>query len=77
MFTAAHKTFIFIFLQIRSDHVAPVYDINLIISDVIQLILLIMLEAAPDHWKSHIIFYAHETAVLASIGFMVFLALER
>lgn len=72
-------TFTNVFLQVRNDHVAPIYVINLLISDPIQLCCMIVWLAQPKGWKIHgytiiIIYYI---GVIASVCFMVCVALER
>ncbi|XP_038588812.1 G-protein coupled receptor 4-like [Micropterus salmoides] len=63
---------------VRSDHVAPIYVINLLIADLIQLCCMIVDVAKPEDKKIYNIFsYIHLFALFASIGFMVCVALER
>ncbi|XP_061601145.1 G-protein coupled receptor 4-like [Cololabis saira] len=59
---------------IKSDHTAPVYIINLLISDLIQFCCLTA-SMAGGAWNivTHIYFYA----IMASVGFMVCISLER
>ncbi|XP_041645745.1 G-protein coupled receptor 4-like [Cheilinus undulatus] len=64
----------FVFSLVRNDHHASVCVINIMISDLIQLCSLLICEVAP--WLS-IALLTHEISVLASVGFMVCLALER
>ncbi|XP_034538116.1 G-protein coupled receptor 4-like isoform X2 [Notolabrus celidotus] len=62
---------------VRNDHVAPIYVINLLISDLIQLCCMIIWQAPlklQDLWYILKIYFI---AMLASVGFMVCLALER
>ncbi|XP_073337568.1 uncharacterized protein [Pagrus major] len=62
----------------RKDHVAPIYVINLLISDLIQLCCLIVVVAGEE--ESIIFkfgFYLYDVGLMASVGFMVCVALER
>ncbi|XP_044229395.1 ovarian cancer G-protein coupled receptor 1-like [Thunnus albacares] len=65
---------------VQNDHVAPIYIINLLISDIIQLCYMIVLVAEPE--KSQKIYqvfsyYVYCFGVVTSVGFMVCVALER
>lgn len=64
----------FISLQIQKDHSAPVYVINLFISDLIQLCCLAAWKAGELH---DIIGYSYIFALISSVGFMVCISLER
>ncbi|XP_067466959.1 mas-related G-protein coupled receptor member A4-like [Thunnus thynnus] len=64
-------------LKVQNNNVAPIFIINLLISDIIQFCCMIVLVAKPD-WKIFVIFfYIHLFSVLVSVGFMVCIALER
>ncbi|XP_051236639.1 G-protein coupled receptor 4-like [Dicentrarchus labrax] len=63
-----------VYSEVRSDHVAPIYVINLLISDLIQLCSFIFAEAQPREWKA---VFIHNYGVAASVCFMVCIALER
>ncbi|XP_071776836.2 uncharacterized protein LOC139928262 [Centroberyx gerrardi] len=61
---------------VRDGHVAPIYVINLLVSDLIQLCCLAVREAAP--WIYYgITIYIYFIGLMASVGFMVCVALER
>ncbi|XP_076598606.1 uncharacterized protein LOC143327890 [Chaetodon auriga] len=62
---------------VRNDHVAPIYVINLLISDVIQLCALIFVEARINWETLHIAYFIHTCGVAASVSFMVCIAVER
>ncbi|KAM9345113.1 uncharacterized protein ABDE67_014011 [Symphorus nematophorus] len=65
-------------LKVRNDHVAPIYVINLLISDLIQLCCRIVEVASNEDKMIHAIFariYCY--CVMVSVGFMVCIALER
>ncbi|XP_067466723.1 G-protein coupled receptor 4-like [Thunnus thynnus] len=67
-----------LYSQVKNDHVAPIYIINLLISDIFQLCYMIVEVAKPENWKiDEIFFYIYYYSVLASVGFMVCVALER
>ncbi|XP_023250428.1 mas-related G-protein coupled receptor member X1-like [Seriola lalandi dorsalis] len=61
---------------VRNDHVAPIYIINLLISDLIQLCCMIVEVVQVEIWRISfkVIFYF---SLMASVGFMVCVALER
>uniref|UniRef100_A0A4W6C060 G-protein coupled receptors family 1 profile domain-containing protein n=1 Tax=Lates calcarifer TaxID=8187 RepID=A0A4W6C060_LATCA len=78
MFTTALFTFTNVFLQVRNDHVAPIYVINLLISDLIQFCCMIVEVAKPEDWKINEAFFSiYYFGLMASVGFMVCVALER
>ncbi|XP_044229830.1 ovarian cancer G-protein coupled receptor 1-like [Thunnus albacares] len=66
-----------LYSQVKNVHVAPIYIINLLISDIFQLCCMIGKVAKPD-WKIYRIFSdIHLICVMVSVGFMVCIALER
>ena len=69
-------TLIIVVFQVRGNHVAPIYVINLLISDLIQFCSMIAEVAAPEDHKM-IGYIFHVLSLFASIGFMVCIALER
>ncbi|XP_022603901.1 G-protein coupled receptor 4-like [Seriola dumerili] len=63
---------------VRNDHVAPIYIINLLISDLIQLCCMIVEVVQPEDFIITIIFnLSYFFGLMASVGFMVCVALER
>ncbi|XP_060896338.1 G-protein coupled receptor 4-like [Labrus mixtus] len=61
---------------VRKDHVAPIYVINLLISDLIQLCCMIIMET--ELYQTPVIVYNIYCSGLGiSIGFMVCVSLER
>ncbi|XP_039640218.1 G-protein coupled receptor 4-like [Perca fluviatilis] len=63
---------------VRKDHVAPIYVINLLISDLIQFCCMIGWLAKPENWnKTSIVYSIYYSSLMASVGFMVCIALER
>ncbi|XP_045921147.1 G-protein coupled receptor 4-like [Micropterus dolomieu] len=63
---------------VRSDHVAPIYVINLLITDLIQLCCMIVQVVPLKDLKIADIFIdIYLSALMASVGFMVCIALER
>ncbi|XP_038550536.1 G-protein coupled receptor 4-like [Micropterus salmoides] len=64
--------------MVRSDHVAPIYLINLLISDLIQFCSMIV-DVAPnvDGRIRYIFFYIYHSSLIASVYFMVCISLER
>ncbi|CAJ1067837.1 G-protein coupled receptor 4-like [Xyrichtys novacula] len=67
-----------VYFMVQSDHVAPIYIINLLIADLIQLCCMISWETpSVGRYDKEISSEVHQTAVLASVGFMVAIAMER
>ncbi|CAK6983392.1 ovarian cancer G-protein coupled receptor 1-like, partial [Scomber scombrus] len=68
-----------LYSQVRHNHVAPIYVINLLISDLIQLCCMATMLGIPkgDLDLVYIIFLIHLVGVMASVGFMVCISLER
>lgn len=64
-------------LQVREDHVAPVYVINLLISDLIQMCCLVIWVAKSRTSAVYVSTFIYYIGVMASVGFMVCIALER
>lgn len=66
------------FLQVRNDEVAPIYVINLLISDLVQLCFMFTWVAPPKNRRTREIFSdIYYLGLIASVCFMVFIALER
>ena len=74
MFSAAFFITANVFLQVQNNNVAPIYIINLLISDIIQFCCMIVRVAKPRNLIFNFIYYY---SLLASVGFMVCIALER
>ncbi|XP_044229432.1 G-protein coupled receptor 4-like [Thunnus albacares] len=67
-----------LYSQVKNDHVAPIYIINLLISDIFQLCYMIVKVANTFNREIYRTFYhIYYYSVLASVGFMVCIALER
>ncbi|KAG7228431.1 hypothetical protein INR49_007604, partial [Caranx melampygus] len=64
-----------LYSQVRNGHVAPIYVINLLISDIIQLCSMIAFVA--KHENDIIARFSYNVGVMASVGFMVCIALKR
>ncbi|XP_056251982.1 G-protein coupled receptor 4-like [Seriola aureovittata] len=63
---------------VRNDHMAPIYIINLLISDLIQLCCMIVEVVLPEDSIITMIFFSvYFCGLMASVGFMVCVALER
>ncbi|XP_078141510.1 uncharacterized protein LOC139910367 [Centroberyx gerrardi] len=62
--------------MVRDGQVAPIYVINLLVSDLIQLCFMVVRLEAP--WSIiDIMIYIYFSGLMASVGFMVCVALER
>ncbi|KAG7999534.1 hypothetical protein GBF38_000071 [Nibea albiflora] len=66
-----------LYCQVRNGQVAPIYVINLLITDIIQLCCLIVGVKVPVDWNIEIQFIIYTYSLLTSVGFMVCVALER
>ncbi|XP_045910205.1 G-protein coupled receptor 4-like [Micropterus dolomieu] len=68
-----------LYSMVRSDHVAPIYVINLLITDILQVCCMIVWVAPNVDWNmiSEIFSFTYLPAVFASVYFMVCIALER
>ncbi|XP_038581924.1 G-protein coupled receptor 4-like [Micropterus salmoides] len=67
-----------LYSMVRRDHVAPIYVINLLITDLIQFCCMIVDVASDVYGKiSHIFLLIYVTSLVASVYFMVCIALER
>nr|XP_033469656.1 G-protein coupled receptor 4-like [Epinephelus lanceolatus] len=67
-----------LYSQVRNDHVAPIYIINLLISDVIQFCYMITEVVLAKNRMIYVIFFnIYIYCLQASVGFMVCVALER
>ncbi|XP_070834218.1 G-protein coupled receptor 4-like [Chaetodon trifascialis] len=66
-----------VYSLVRNDHVAPIYVINLLISDIMQLCALTVLEAQSDRKTLNIAYDIHYYGLVASVSFMVCIAVER
>ncbi|XP_039639705.1 G-protein coupled receptor 4-like [Perca fluviatilis] len=63
---------------VRKDHVAPIYVINLLISDLIQFCCMIGWVAKSEDSNTYNIGrFIYFSSLMASVGFMVCIALER
>uniref|UniRef100_A0A3B4WYI4 G-protein coupled receptors family 1 profile domain-containing protein n=1 Tax=Seriola lalandi dorsalis TaxID=1841481 RepID=A0A3B4WYI4_SERLL len=78
MFPTAVFTLTTVFLQVRNDHTAPIFIINLLISDFLQLCCMIVEVVQPeDLIITEIFLFIYIFGLMASVGFMVCVALER
>ncbi|XP_073337976.1 proteinase-activated receptor 1-like [Pagrus major] len=64
-----------LYSMVRRDHVAPIYVINLLVSDLIHLCCMIVRIATK--MRPHIRTFFQLLSLFASVGFMVCIALER
>ncbi|XP_062285998.1 G-protein coupled receptor 4-like [Scomber scombrus] len=67
----------YLYSLVRHNHVAPIYVINLLISDLIQLCCMATMLGKPKFDQADIILLIHLLGVMASVGFMVCISLER
>ncbi|XP_038586202.1 mas-related G-protein coupled receptor member X4-like [Micropterus salmoides] len=67
-----------LYSMVRSDHVVPIYVINLLITDLIQLCFMIV-QVAPnvDEKIYNIFLYIYLSALFTRVYFMVCISLER
>uniref|UniRef100_A0A3Q1J1H3 G-protein coupled receptors family 1 profile domain-containing protein n=2 Tax=Anabas testudineus TaxID=64144 RepID=A0A3Q1J1H3_ANATE len=63
-----------VYSLLRKNHVAPIYVINLLISDLIQLCCMIIRETGTTKLITRCVYFS---SLMASVGFMVCIALER
>ncbi|KAI3362832.1 hypothetical protein L3Q82_001874 [Scortum barcoo] len=64
--------------QVQKDHVTPIYIINLLISDLIQLCFMITEVTRPRGWTlCEVLYYTYLFGLMSSVGFMVCVAMER
>ncbi|XP_027131690.1 G-protein coupled receptor 4-like [Larimichthys crocea] len=66
-----------LYSQVRNGQVAPIYVINLLISDIIQFCCMIAWNAPAEVLNSKIVNTIYDFCLLTSVGFMVCVALER
>ncbi|KAI3362833.1 hypothetical protein L3Q82_001875 [Scortum barcoo] len=63
---------------VQKDHVTPIYVINLLISDILQLCYMIIEVARPTDWILYEVFNViYLCGLTSSVGFMVCVAMER
>ncbi|XP_053189561.1 G-protein coupled receptor 4-like [Scomber japonicus] len=62
---------------VQHSHVAPIYVINLLISDLIQIGGMAMWLGKPKGVLAMITYYTHVHGIIASVCFMVCISLER
>ncbi|XP_062285995.1 ovarian cancer G-protein coupled receptor 1-like, partial [Scomber scombrus] len=67
----------YLYSLVRHNHIAPIYVINLLISDLIQLCCMATLLGKPKGVLFLINALIHSIGVMASVGFMVCISLER
>ncbi|KAM9345237.1 uncharacterized protein ABDE67_014115 [Symphorus nematophorus] len=67
-----------LYTQVRNDHVAPIYVINLLISDLMQFCCMIVQVASNEDEMIHTVFtIIYIYCLMVSVGFMVCIAVER
>uniref|UniRef100_A0A3P9MVC9 Mas-related G-protein coupled receptor member X2-like n=2 Tax=Poecilia reticulata TaxID=8081 RepID=A0A3P9MVC9_POERE len=68
-----------LYSQIRSERVVPVFIINLLISDIIQIFCVIVQLANINYGFIHnfVIYYVYHCGVMGSVFFMTFIGMER
>ncbi|XP_053189567.1 G-protein coupled receptor 4-like [Scomber japonicus] len=67
----------YLYSLVRHDHVAPIYVINLLISDFIQLCCMATWLGKHERFLDFTTFVIYFVGLMASIGFMVCISLER
>ncbi|XP_041645779.1 G-protein coupled receptor 4-like [Cheilinus undulatus] len=67
-----------LYTLVRKDHVTPIYAINLLISDLVQLCSMIVMETKPESDTFYeTVFYIYHCGLVTSVAFMVCVSLER
>ncbi|XP_073338488.1 proteinase-activated receptor 2-like [Pagrus major] len=66
-----------VYSLVRKDHVVPLYVINLLISDLIQLCCMIPLVTGSDEMMLRIVIHIYCGSLMVSVCFMLCVALER
>ncbi|XP_038550681.1 G-protein coupled receptor 4-like [Micropterus salmoides] len=67
-----------LYSMVRSEHVAPIYLINLLITDILQFCCMIVQVAPNVVWRiKNIFIFIYLSALFASVYFMVCISLER
>ncbi|XP_065815837.1 G-protein coupled receptor 4-like [Labrus bergylta] len=66
-----------LFTLVQNNHVAPIYVINLLIADIFQLCCIITKARWYFYVHEFSLIYAYIYSLMASVGFMVCLSLER
>ncbi|XP_038586194.1 G-protein coupled receptor 4-like [Micropterus salmoides] len=66
-----------LYSMVRRDHVAPIYLINLLITDILQFCCMIIRVALNVDWMRYFIHRIYLSALIASVYFMVCISLER
>lgn len=67
-----------IFLQVQQDHIAPIYVINLLCSDLIQVCcMIIWVTKIQAQQLNNVTCFIYVFGLLTSVCFMVCVALER
>ncbi|XP_053189562.1 mas-related G-protein coupled receptor member B2-like [Scomber japonicus] len=67
----------YLYSLVQHNHVAPIYVINLLISDLLQLCCMAMWLGKPNNVVVRITLFIHGISLMASVGFMVCTSLER
>ncbi|XP_028279802.1 proteinase-activated receptor 2-like [Parambassis ranga] len=65
-----------LYFVIQKDHVAPVYVINLLLSDLFQLCCM-MVWVTDKTCENFVMFYFFDFGLMVSVGFMVCVSMER
>lgn len=60
-----------------NDPVTPLYIINILLSDLTHICSMIAMVTSDDFYVDNIFKFIHSVSVIANIGFMMCVALER